>query len=164
MAKVKLKYIENVEGNNHLAFIEGKKLMDDAKADIRNAVFSLLLFCALLALFVLISGFNLYYLLLLLVFIVIFIAMIVTFSLQRKKGKKQCIKAVLASKNTDIVNKQASVEKTSRAVVESMSSTIDKYDAKEKFPGIARKLVRSNRHKKMAEQIAEFEEETDNKG
>ena len=40
--------------------------------------------------------------------------------------------------------------------------TMDMYVyVKEKFPGIARKLVRSNRHKKMAEQIAEFEEETE---
>lgn len=159
MAKVKLKYIENVEGDYHLQFLEGKKLMESAKADIRSSVFSLLLFCALLGLFVLISGFNLYYLLMLFVFVILFIAMIVTFSLQRKKGKKQCLKAVLASKNTDIVNKQASIEKMSRAMVESMSSTIDKYDTKEKFPGIVRKVIRKGRHRQLANEITEFEEE-----
>lgn len=157
--KVKLKYIENVEGKYHLAFLEGKNIIDSAKADIRNAVFSLLLFCALVAVFVIVSGFNLYYIFFLVAFLALFVAMIVVFSLQKRKGKKQCVYAVVHSKNTDIINKQANIHKTSRAFVESMSSTLDKYDEKEKFPGITRKFLRNKRHKKIADKIENIEEE-----
>ena len=52
-----LKHIENVEGKYHLVFLEGRKTMECAKEDLRNAFFSLLLFGALLAGFVLIGGF-----------------------------------------------------------------------------------------------------------
>ena len=148
MAKVNLKYIENVEGKYHLTFLEGKKAMESAKADIRNAVFSLLLFCALVAIFILVSGFNEFY-----------IYFLVVFSLQRHKGKKMCVRAVENSKSTDIVNKQASVEKASRAMVESMSSTVDKYDAREKFPGIRRKIIRKTRHKYLAGKVSKLERE-----
>ena len=159
MAKVNLKYIENVEGKYHLAFLEGKKAMESAKADIRNAVFSLLLFCALVAIFILVSGFNEFYIYFLVIFLVLFVAMIVVFSLQRHKGKKMCVRAVENSKSTDIVNKQASVEKASRAMVESMSSTVDKYDAREKFPGIRRKIIRKTRHKYLAGKVSKLERE-----
>ena len=51
-----LKHIENVEGKYHLAFLEGKKMISGANEDLRNALFSLLLFGALIAVFILISG------------------------------------------------------------------------------------------------------------
>ena len=72
MAKVKLRYIENVEGKQHLNFIEGRKLMQSARADLRNSIFSLLLFCALIFLFIIISGFNFFYIGFLVAFLVIF--------------------------------------------------------------------------------------------
>lgn len=162
MAKVKLRYIENVEGKQHLNFIEGRKLMHSARTDLRNSIFSLLLFCALLFLFVIISGFNLYYVAFLVAFLVIFIAMIVVFSLQSHKGRKKCVNAVLNSKNTDIVNR-VSLAKSSKAIVESMSSTVDKYDAREKFPGVIRKVIRKGRHIQEANKIIDFEEEREKK-
>ena len=158
MAKVKLRYIENVEGKQHLNFIEGRKLMQSARADLRNSIFSLLLFCALIFLFIIISGFNFFYIGFLVAFLVIFIAMIVVFSIQSRRGRKKCVKAVLNSKNTEIVNR-ASISKSSRAIVESMSSTLDKYEAKEKFPGIVKKVIRKGRHIHKANEITEFEEE-----
>ncbi len=162
MAKVKLRYIENVEGKQHLNFIEGRKLMQSAKTDLRNSIFSFLFFCALIFLFVLISGFNFYYIGFLIAFIVLFVAMICVFSLQKRKGRKKCIKAVLNSKNTDIINK-VSITKSSRAIVESMSSTIDKYEAKEKFPGVVKKVIRKGRHIHIANEIVDFEEEKSKK-
>lgn len=156
--KVKLRYIENVEGRNHLNFIEGRKLMQSARNDLRNAIFSFLFLCGLTFLFILISGFNLYYVGFLVVFFVFFIAMIVVFSLQSHRGRKKCIRAVLNSKNTEIVNR-ASISKSSKAIVESMSSTIDKYEAREKFPGIIKKVIRKGRHIHKANEITEFEEE-----
>ena len=90
MKKVDLKHIENVEGKYHLVFLEGRKTMECAKEDLRNAFFSLLLFGALLAGFVLIGGFNFFYIYFLLAFLVVFIAMITVFLLQKRKGKKKC--------------------------------------------------------------------------
>ena len=158
MKKVDLKHIENVEGKYHLVFLEGRKTMECAKEDLRNAFFSLLLFGALLAGFVLIGGFNFFYIYFLLAFLVVFIAMITVFLLQKRKGKKKCVYAVSHSKNTEIVNK-ASVRKSSRAIVESMSSTIDKYEARKKYPGIVKKVIRRRRHAHKASEIADFERE-----
>ena len=107
MAKVKLRYIENVEGKQHLNFIEGRKLMQSARVDLRNSIFSLLLFCALIFLFILISGFNLYYIAFLVVFFVIFVAMIVVFSLQSRKGRKNVLMLFLILKIRKLLIVQA---------------------------------------------------------
>ena len=140
MDKVDLKHIENVEGKYHLTFLEGKKIINSASEDIRNALFSLLLFGALIAVFILISGFNLYYVYFLVAFLVVFIAMIVVFALQKRKGRKQCVFAVSHSKKTEIINKSASVERTSKVIASSVAKDFEKNSTNKKI----KKSMREN--------------------
>ena len=61
MAKLNINNIENVEGKYHLMFFEGKNMIENAKNDLRYAYISLLLFSLLIVLFIIVSGFNLYF-------------------------------------------------------------------------------------------------------
>lgn len=159
MAKLNINNIERVEGKYHVTFLEGKNSYDEAKLDLRNAWFSLLFYSLLLLTFILVTSFNLYYIGFALVYLIIFVAMAVTFSIQKKKSLKQCVYAVQNSKTTDIVAKQVDARKASRVFVDSMSSTLDKYDAQEKFPRLTQKIIRKQRHKHIASIITDFEEE-----
>lgn len=139
MARLNIDNIENVEGKYHLMFVEGKNGVESAKNNVRYALFSLLLFAALLLLFIILSGFNLYYVGFGGVFLIFFIVDIIVLLKDKKRNIKQCIYAVQNSKTTDIVAKQVDRRKAGKVMVDSMSSTIDKYDAKEKFPGFMQK-------------------------
>ena len=159
MARLNIDNIENVEGKYHLMFVEGKNGVESAKNNVRYALFSLLLFAALLLLFIILSGFNLYYVGFGGVFLIFFIVDIIVLLKDKKKNTKQCIYAVQNSKTTDIVAKQVDRRKAGKVMVDSMSSTIDKYDAKEKFPGFMQKIKRKYRHNYIVGIITEFERE-----
>ena len=135
-----IKRVENVEGKYHLTFLEGKKTMESAKADLRSALFSLLLFCALVVVFILVGGFNFFYIYFLIAFLVAFIAMIVVFSLQKSKGKKQCKYALNHAKPTEIVNKSASMERTSKVIASSVARDFEKNSTNKKI----KKSMREN--------------------
>ena len=151
MAVININNIENVEGKYHLVFLEGKNIVDQAKNDLRFAFFSFL--------FVVVSGFNMYYVGFLVIFLVFFFAMLIYLLIVKHKGKKMCIYAVQNSRTSDIVAKQVDRRKASRAIVKSMSSTLDKYDAKNKYPGFYRKFKRSRKHAHLVGVINEFEKE-----
>ena len=106
MGNLNINNIENVEGEYHLQFLEGKKTYENAKNDLRYAFFSLLLFVALVLIFVLISGFNLFFAGFLVVYLVICCVMFVYGFIQKHKGKKACVYAVQNSKAEDIISKQ----------------------------------------------------------
>lgn len=135
-----LKHVENVEGKYHLTFLEGKNIVNSANEDLRNALFALLLFGALLAVFILVSGFNIYYIYFLVAFLVVFVAMMVVFSLQKRKGKKQCAFAVSHSKSTEIINKEASSERKSSVISSSLSKDYEKNVTNKKM----RKAIKEN--------------------
>lgn len=164
MARLNINNIENVEGKYHLVFLEGKNTVQQAKNDLKFACLSLLAFIAVIALFVIVSGFNMYYVGFLVVFLVFFIAMLVYILIVKHKGTKQCIYAVQNSRTSDIVAKQVDRRKAGRALVRSMSSTIDKYDAKKKYPGLIRKYKRRRKHAHLVGMITEFEKEEAKKG
>lgn len=159
MARININNIENVEGKYHLVFLEGKNIVDQAKNDLRFAFFSLLAFCAVILLFVIVSGFNMYYVGFLVVFLVFFFAMLVYILIVKHKGKKQCIYAVQNSRTSDIVAKQVDRRKAGKVLVKSMSSTLDKYDAKKKYPGFYKKFKRRRKHSHLVGVINEFEKE-----
>ena len=152
MARLNIDNIENVEGKYHLMFVEGKNGVESAKNNVRYALFSLLLF-------IILSGFNLYYVGFGGVFLIFFIVDIIVLLKDKKRNTKQCIYAVQNSKTTDIVAKQVDRRKAGKVMVDSMSSTIDKYDAKEKFPGFMQKIKRKYRHNHIVGIITEFERE-----
>ena len=152
MARLNIDNIENVEGKYHLMFVEGKNGVESAKNNVRYALFSLLLF-------IILSGFNLYYVGFGGVFLIFFIVDIIVLLKDKKKNTKQCIYAVQNSKTNDIVAKQVDRRKAGKVMVDSMSSTIDKYDAKEKFPGFMQKIKRKYRHNHIVGIITEFERE-----
>lgn len=106
MANIDINTIEKVEGEYHLMFLEGKKLVESSKNDMRYAFFAFLLFVSLVLVFVLISGFNLFLVGFLLVYLIVFVAMVVYSLIQKHKGKKKCIYAVQNSNANDIVSKQ----------------------------------------------------------
>lgn len=163
MARLNINNIENVEGKYHLMFREGKDTVESAKNDMRFAWFSLLFFACLVLLFIVISGFNLYYAGFAVVFLIFFVVMCVYSRRRRKKAIKQCVYAVQNSKTTDIVAKQVDNRRASQAIVKSMSSTIDKYDAKEKYPGFIKKYKRKRKHDHIVGIITQFEEENNKK-
>lgn len=163
MARLNIKNIENVEGKYHVMFLEGKNIVDSAKSDTHWAVFSLLVFLALLLLFVVITGFNIYYAYFALAFLAVFFTMLIYLKIQKRKGKKQCVYAVKNSKTTNIVAKQVDNRRASRAIVKSMSSTIDKYDARKKFPSAIKSIKRKRKHEHIVDAILEFENETEKK-
>ncbi len=164
MARLNINNIENVEGKYHLIFLEGKNTVEQAKNDLKFAWISLLGFCAFVLLFVIISGFNMYYVGFLVIFLVFFFAMLIYLLFVKHKGTKECIYAVQNSRTSDIVAKQVDRRKASRALVRSMTSTLDKYDAKKKYPGILRKYKRSRKHAHLVGVINEFEKEEAKKG
>lgn len=159
MAKLNIDNIENVEGKYHLMFFEGKNVVESAKNDLRFTWFSLLFFVSLLLIFVIISGFNLFYVGFLLVFVIFFLAFYIYSKRLKKRAIKQCIYAVQNSKTSDIVAKQVDNRGAGKAIVKSMSSTIDKYDAKEKYPSFVQKYKRRKKHKHLVGIISEFEKE-----
>ncbi len=163
MAKLNINNIENVEGKYHLMFFEGKNKVENAKNDLRYTWFSLLFFVSLLLIFVIVSGFNLFYVGFLGVFLVFFLAFYIFSKREKRKGIKQCIYAVQNSKTSDIVAKQVDNRIASKAIVKSISSTIDKYDAKEKYPSFLQKYKRSRKHKHIVGIITEFEKENNKK-
>lgn len=160
MARLNINNIENVEGKYHLMFYEGKSMVESAKNDIRYAWFSLLLVVAIILLFTIIAGFNLYYVGFALVFLVFFVAIYIYLKREKRKGIKQCIYAVKNSKTTDIVAKQVDNRKAGKIIVDSMSSTIDKYDAKSKFPKLRQKIKRHRKHKHIVGIITQFENDS----
>jgi len=164
MARININNIENVEGKYHLVFLEGKNIVEQAKNDLRFALFSLLAFCAVVLLFVIVSGFNMYYVGFLVVFLAFFFAMLIYILIVKHKGVKQCIYAVQNSRTSDIVAKQIDRRKAGRVIVKSMSSTLDKYDAKKKYPGLYKKFKRRRRHSHLVGVINEFEKEEVKKG
>ena len=109
MANLNINNIENVEGEYHVKFLEGKKTDENAKNDLRYAFFSLLLFIALVLIFVLVSGFNLFFAGFLVVYLIFCSAMFIYAFIQRHKGKKACIYAVQNSKTEDIISKQIDI-------------------------------------------------------
>lgn len=163
MAKLNINNIENVEGKYHLMFFEGKKMVENAKTEMRYAIISLLLFVSLILLFIIISGLNMFYIGFIGVFMVFFLAMLVYLVRKKRKGKKQCIYAITNSNANEIVAKQVDNRGASRAIVRSMSSTLDKYDAKEKFPSVIKKYRRKRKHDHLVGIISEFEEENQKK-
>ncbi len=163
MAKLNINNIENVEGKYHLMFFEGKNAVENAKSDLRFAWFSLLSFVCLLLVFVVFTNFNLYYIGFFLVFLLLFIVTIIYLSRQKKRAKRQCVYAVQNSKTTDIVNKQVDNRGASKAIVKSMSSTLDKYDAKQKYKGFLQKYIRHKKHKHIVGIIMEFETQKEKK-
>ena len=159
MARLNINNIENVEGKYHLMFFEGKKMVESAKSDLRYALLALLFFSGLVLLFIVISGFNLFYVGFIGVFLVIFVIMLVYLLRTRKKGIKQCIYAVKNSNASDIVAKQVDNREKSRVFVKSISNTIDKYDAQEKFPTLKQKVKRKRKHEHLVGIINDFEKE-----
>lgn len=159
MAKLNINNIENVEGKYHLMFFEGKKMVESAKADLRYTVFSLLLFAMLILLFIIISGFNLFYVGFALIFLVFFALMVIYLFRKKRKGTKQCIYAVQNSNASEIIAKQVDNRGAGKAIVKSMSSTLDKYDAKEKYPSFIKKYKRKRKHDHLVGIITEFEKE-----
>ena len=163
MAKLNINNIENVEGKYHLMFFEGKNSVENAKNDMRFAWFSLLFFSALLLVFMLFTEFNMFYLGFLGAFLLVFLVTTIYLSRVKKRGRKQCIYAVQNSKTTDIVNKQVDNRGASRAIVKSMSNTIDRYDAKQQYKSIFQKVKRRKKHKHIVGIIMDFEEEKEKK-
>ena len=163
MARLNINNIENVEGKYHLMFFEGKNTVENAKNDLRYTWFSLLFFVSLLLIFVIISGFNLFYIGFLGVFLIFFVAYYIYLKRVKRKARKQCIYAVQNSKTTDIVAKQVDNRGVSKAIVKSMSNTIDKYDANAKYPGFLKKYKRSRKHKHIVGIISQFEEDNKKK-
>lgn len=164
MAKMKLRNVENIEGKYHLMFLEGKNMIQSAKNDTRYALVSFLVFVGLLLLFVVLTGLNMYYIYFAGAFLIVFLIMIVYLKIQKHKGKKQCMYAVKNSKSTNIVAKQTDLD-SGRAIVKSMSSTLDKHDANKKFPGAVQKYMRKRRQEHIVDAIMKFEKESKkNKG
>lgn len=163
MARLNIENIENVEGKYHLVFLEGKNIVEQAKRDLRFACFSLVAFCAFVLLFVIISGFNMYYVGFLVVFLVFFFAMLIYILLVKHSGKKKCVYAVQNSRTSDIVAKQVDRRKAGKVLVNSMSSTLDKYDEKKKFRGPIEKFKRRRKHSHLVSIINEFEKEEEKK-
>lgn len=163
MARININNIENVEGKYHLMFLEGKNMVENSKDDKRFAWFSLLCFFCMIVVCVLISGFNLFYAGFLVVFLIFFAVGMIFFSRQKRIGKKQCIYAVQNSNTRDIVAKQVDHRGVSKAIVKSMSTTIDKYDEKQKYKGFLQKYKRKRRHSHIVGIISEFEKEEQRK-
>ena len=63
------------------------------------------------------------------------------------------------SKTTDIVAKQVDNRGAGKALVKSMSSTVDRYAAKEKYPSVLQKFKRKRKHMHLVGIISEFEKE-----
>lgn len=163
MAKLNINNIENVEGKYHLMFFEGKNMVESAKNDLRYTWFSLLFFVSLLLVFVIVSGFNLFYIGFLLAFLVFFVVFYVYSKKEKRRGVKQCVYAVQNSKTTDIIAKQVDHRGAGKAIVKSMSNTIDKYDAREKYPSFLQKYKRHKKHKHLVGIITSFEKENNQK-
>lgn len=161
MTRLNIKNIENVEGKYHLMFYEGKNMIEETKNNLHFAWFALLLVLAMLLLFVVLSGFNFYYAGFGLVFLVAFLSVYICLKRTKRRAEKQCIYAVQNSKTTDIVARQVDNRRASKLIVDSMSSTIDKYDAKEKFPTFTQKLKRRHRHNHIVGIINQFEKENE---
>ncbi|MBP3619344.1 MAG: hypothetical protein J6J24_01640 [Clostridia bacterium] len=163
MAKLNINNIENVEGKYHLMFFEGKNMVESAKNDLRFTWFSLLFFVCLFLVFVIFTSFNMFYVGFFAVFFVCFLVNFICLKMQKRRGTKQCIYAVQNSKTTEIVNKQIDNRSASKAIVKSMSNTIDKYDAKAKYKGFVQKYKRRKKHKHIVGIIMDFEEEKEKK-
>ncbi|MBQ7327913.1 MAG: hypothetical protein IJX00_03010 [Clostridia bacterium] len=159
MAKLNINNIENVEGKYHLMFLEGKNAVETAKNDLRFANFSMLLFATFVLLFVIVSGFNIYYLAFLLIFLIVFAVTLGCLFRVKRKATKKCVYAVQNSKTTDIVAKQVDNRGAGKALVKSMSSTVDRYAAKEKYPSVLQKFKRKRKHMHLVGIINEFEKE-----
>jgi len=159
MARLNINNIENVEGKYHVMFFEGKNLVEQTKTDLRFAWFALLLFLTVLLIFVIVSGFNLFYIGFLAVFLVFFIAVYVYLKREMRKGKKQCIYAVQNSKTTEIIAKQIDNRKVGRKIVKSVSNEIDKFDVDEKYPSFLKKYKRRRKQSHLAGIIIDFENE-----
>ncbi len=157
MAKINVKNIENVEGEYHLMFFEGKNIVEAAKNDLRFVWYSLLIFLTLLLLFVVFSGFNEYYIYFAMAYLVVFVLIYIYLKFQKRKGIKQCLHAVKNSRSNEIVAKQVDKRKAGKLFVKSMSNTIDKYELDEKYPGFLKKVIRRHRQGRIAEAVTEFE-------
>ena len=140
-------------------FFEGKNMVNSAKTELHHAWFLLLVFCAIIAVCIVFSGFNLYYVGFLGVFLIGFVAIVIYLKREKRRGVKQCAYAVKNTKSTDIVAKQVDNRKLSRVFVNSISGTIDKFDVQKKYPSFRDKLKRKRRHDKFVDMISQFEME-----
>jgi len=156
MARINIDNIENVEGKYHLMFHEGREMVNHAKAEIRTAWFSLLFFVALLLIFVIFSGINIFYLGFLGVFLVVFLAAYIYLILQKKKGKKQCVFAVQNSNSSEITNKQVDIRKANKVLAKSVAKPVDKYAKKEYFKTKQQKRDGKKKQKQLTSKISEF--------
>lgn len=126
MAKININNIENVEGKYHLMFLEGKDGVEEAKNDLRYAVFSLLLFVVAVLMFIMVSGFNLFYVGFILVFLVFFSVMASYCTISKNKNIKKCVYAVQNSKPEDVISSQVDSRKNRRHYMTTMPRKIYK--------------------------------------
>ncbi len=140
-------------------FLEGKTKVEEAKQDLRGAWFSLLLFFALVVVFIIFSEFNLYYAAFVVVFLAFFVAFYIYLKREKRKGVKICVYAVQKSKTTDIIAKQVDNRTASKAIVKSMSNSIDKFDSKKRDKTFLEKIKRKRKHTRIVEMITQFEDE-----
>lgn len=152
MAKINLNNIENVEGKYHVMFYEGKIMVDYAKTEIKYAFLSLLFFLAVILLLIIISGFNLFYLGFVAVFLLVFLTTVILLKRQQRVGKRQCVFAVQNSHTSDIVNKQVDVRKSSKLLSKSVCGKVeDETHLQKKF--------RKQKQKQLASKIRQFEKQ-----
>ncbi len=157
MARININNIENVEGEYHLMFYEGKNIVESAKNDIRFAWLSFLGFFALLFLFVVISDFNLFYAGFAVVFLIFFVLIYIYLKRQKRKGIKQCIYAVQKSKTNNIIARQVDKRSRNKIIMKSVTNTIDKYDVNEKFPKFSQRLKRKHKNERIVDAVNKFE-------
>lgn len=157
MARININNIEKVEGKYHLMFLEGRNMISVAKNELRYLYFSLLLFACLAFLFIKISGFNLYYVGFIGVFLIFFLVALIWFKRQKRLGNKQCIYAVTNSKSTDIVARQIDVRKADKVLVKSVFEGVDRFDKKDTYENKASRKEGKKKQKRLARKITEFE-------
>ncbi len=122
-----LKKVEDVEGMYHLAYIEGKERIANAKTFIISALCYLLLFTGLIVIFTIFSGLNFYLIGFELIFILIFFVMFFVGKREKKKGINECLYAVNRSNEWAVVHKKAKEKKVRKSTIKVISTDIEKY-------------------------------------
>ena len=152
-----LKKVENVEGNYHMAFVEGQNRIKDAKTFLITSICYLLIFTAVVAGLMIFSGLNFYLIGFELVFIVIFIAMMCVGTIEKNKGIKECIYAVNKSNEWAVIFHRAKNKKVNKSTVRAMSRNIDKYDRRKDERTLRQKMKRKARNRSIARTANEFD-------
>lgn len=109
-----------------MMFLEGKETVENAKNDLRYSVFALLLFIVAVLLFIMVSGFNLFYIGFIVVFLIFFSIMATYSTISKNKGIKKCVYAVQNSKPEEIVAFQVDSRKNRRHYMTTMPKKIYK--------------------------------------